>query len=79
MIGDRLKALRESRNLTQEQVAKAVGVRKQTVSSWETNKSIPSLQNLLELIKCLSYKFSKFTCCSVIIVFQPVKTIKIHI
>lgn len=53
MFGDRLKAMRLSRNLTQEQVAKAIGVRKQTVSRWESNNSFPCLQNIPKLSKSL--------------------------
>ncbi len=33
--GRRIKALREARNLTQEDVARAVGVRARAVSAWE--------------------------------------------
>ena len=37
-IGTNIKSLREERKLTQEQVAEALGVTFQTVSSWERDE-----------------------------------------
>jgi len=53
-IGSRIKGLRKARNLTQEQVADALGIRKQTVSSWEKDqvKNL-TLQNLFALSDAL--------------------------
>ena len=41
-LGDRLKDLRKSNNLTQAELGKILGVGKTTVSMYETNNSTPS-------------------------------------
>lgn len=38
-IGNKLRCGRQKKGLTQEQVAQAVGVSRQTVSNWETGVS----------------------------------------
>jgi len=51
MDGKRLKELRKEYNLTQEEVAEAIGTKKQRISEWETGriKQISSAyQRLLE-------------------------------
>ena len=40
-IGEKLKAARNGAGLTQEQVAEKVRVSRQTVSSWENDRSYP--------------------------------------
>lgn len=44
-----VKALRKQRNLTQEQIAEALGVSCQAISKWETNSSYPDI-SLLPII-----------------------------
>lgn len=46
------KLRRDIMGLTQTQIAKAVGVRPQTVSNWEKEVSIPSLNPEQTLILC---------------------------
>jgi transcriptional regulator with XRE-family HTH domain len=46
MIGKRMKELRESRGLTQEDVGAALGVVGQQVYRWETEKNTPSPEML---------------------------------
>lgn len=41
-LGDRIKDLRKSNNLTQAELGKILGVGKTTVSMYETNNSTPS-------------------------------------
>lgn len=48
-IGERLKAARAAANLTQEQTAERVGVSRQTVSSWENDRSYPDITGVLAL------------------------------
>jgi transcriptional regulator with XRE-family HTH domain len=48
---------RRQRKLTQDDIAEALGVSKQTVSNWERSKSIPTLtidqvKTLLEILDC---------------------------
>lgn len=52
--GDRLKAARESAGFTQEQVADKLGISKQTVSSYECQKGVPSGNVLMRL--CMLYR-----------------------
>lgn len=48
-IGQKLKAARLASHLTQEAVAEKIGVSRQSISNWETNKSYPDLINILAL------------------------------
>lgn len=41
MTGGEFRSLREGMKLTQEQLAKAMGVRARSISRWETNGNIP--------------------------------------
>ena len=44
MIGKNLQKLRKQRSLTQEALAEAVGVARQTIAKWETDESAPDLE-----------------------------------
>ena len=48
-LGDRLFALRTKRGLTQEEVAKKVGVSNKTFSKWETGATVPDIYTLVLL------------------------------
>ena len=48
-IGSKIKTLRLSKSMTQEQLAKALHVSAQAVSNWETGKSYPDIHSLLLL------------------------------
>lgn len=48
-ITDKLTALRVERGLTQAELARAVGVSRQTVSRWERGFIVPSAANLISL------------------------------
>jgi transcriptional regulator with XRE-family HTH domain len=45
-FGDRLALARESQNLTQEQLAKRLGLRVQTIQNWESDRSEPRANKL---------------------------------
>ena len=47
MLGDQIKAIRLSHNLTQVQLAQKLGVSKQTISNWENNNIYPSIDILM--------------------------------
>lgn len=51
MFGERLKQLRQSRDLTQEDLAKRIGVTKQTISNWENGNITPALDVLITLVE----------------------------
>lgn len=46
MIGDTLRSLRTQNKYTMEELAKMIGVSRQSVAKWENNESMP------DLIKC---------------------------
>ena len=48
-MGAFLKTLRKENNLTQEQLAEALGVSNRTISRWETGNNIPDLDMLIIL------------------------------
>ena len=48
-IGSRIKSLRVSHSMTQEQLAQQLGVTAQAVSKWESNTNIPDIQMLPDL------------------------------
>ncbi|WP_461812929.1 helix-turn-helix domain-containing protein [Faecalimonas sp.] len=45
-IGERIKRLRKVNNLSQEELARSLHTSRQTVSRWETNRSIPDIDML---------------------------------
>ena len=47
--GSKLKEKREAALLTQEELAKKIGVTKQTIIAWEKNVTTPSLKHLRAL------------------------------
>ena len=48
-IGQKLKEQRTAAGLSQEDLAKAVGVSRQTVSSGENNRSYPDIGSIMKL------------------------------
>lgn len=52
-IGKRIQQLRREKNLTQEQMASALGVTSAAVSKWETNAAIPDVGMLCPLARLL--------------------------
>lgn len=48
-IGDRLKALREDRDLKQEDIAKLLNVDRSTVGKWESSPSKPDYEKIVKL------------------------------
>ena len=57
-LGTNIKSLREERNLTQEQVAEAMGVTFQAVSSWERDEYKPDTEKLIRLAEVLDVSIS---------------------
>jgi len=49
MSKTRLKELRESRNLSQDQLGKAIGVNQRTISQYETGKNEPDIDTIKKL------------------------------
>lgn len=49
MIADILKSLRESKGMTQTEVAKKLKITRSSVNAWEMGISVPSTQYIIEL------------------------------
>ena len=54
MFGDIIKTLRLSHNLNQVQLAASLNVSKQTVSNWENNNILPSIEMLVKISQFFS-------------------------
>lgn len=54
MFGDRIEKIRTAYNWTQVQLARKLNVSKQTVSNWENNNILPSIEVLIKLSSILS-------------------------
>lgn len=57
-LGQNIKALREERKLTQDQVAEALGVSFQAVSSWERDEYKPDTDKLIKLAELFDVSIS---------------------
>lgn len=55
-IGEQLKKIRIEKQLTQEELGLKLFLTRQTISKWETGKSLPDLENLILL--CQFYEIS---------------------
>lgn len=49
MFAEQFKKLRRSRGYTQVHLAEKLGVKKQSVSNWENNNILPSVEMLLKI------------------------------
>ena len=54
VTGATIKQLRESRKLTQAELADRIGVSSKTVSKWETAKGLPDISLLQPLLRPLA-------------------------
>lgn len=54
MFGDMIKNLRQSHNLNQVQLSASLNVSKQTVSNWENNNILPSIDMLVKISQFFS-------------------------
>ncbi len=48
-IADKIKALRESRGMTQAELARQLGITRSGVNAWEMGLSVPSTQYVVDL------------------------------
>ena len=54
MFGDVIKRLRTAHNLSQVKLAEELNVSKQTVSNWENNNILPSIEMLIKTARFFS-------------------------
>lgn len=52
-LGERIAALRKDKGLSQEALGELVGVSRQAVSKWESDKAVPDIQNCIAMSKAL--------------------------
>lgn len=52
-IGERILELRKQKNISQVQLAKALGISRQAVSKWENDLAAPDMMNLIRLADLL--------------------------
>ena len=53
-LNENIKQLRQSKNLSQVDLARALGVTKQSISNWENNNIQPSIDMLIRLAQFFS-------------------------
>lgn len=53
-LGETIYRLRTEKSLSQEELASALGVSRQSISKWETNASVPELEKLVKLSEVFS-------------------------
>ena len=58
-LGSLICSRRKERGLTQEQLAEAVGVARQTVSKWETGETVPDAESLGKLASVLGFSVDR--------------------
>ena len=54
MFGNVIKSLRVSHNISQVQLASELHVSKQTISNWENNNILPSIEMLVKIVAFFS-------------------------
>lgn len=62
MLNTRIKELRTARNLSQVEMAKRLGVAKQSVSNWENNNIQPSVDMLVMIARLFSVSTDYLLC-----------------
>lgn len=50
MLGERIKSFRLARSMSQVELAKELGVTKQSVSNWENDNIQPSIEMLIKIV-----------------------------
>lgn len=64
VIGERIRLIREQRDLLQEDLARIIGVTKGCIHSWEIGRTVPDPLTLYELARILGVDINFF--------FQPI-------
>ncbi len=59
-LGKRIKLARVEHDMTQGQLAEAIGAKQKSISRYETGLSIPSLETLEKIAKALKKNFGYF-------------------
>ena len=59
-FGEKIKRLRKSKNLTQEQLGEILGVSSKSISRWENGKNLPDYSILNSLCNTLGISINEF-------------------
>ncbi|MDP4462100.1 helix-turn-helix transcriptional regulator [Staphylococcus hyicus] len=59
-LGKKIKKLRFSKNMTQEELAEELYVSVQTVNKWENDKCLPDVDNLLKIANYFQISVDEF-------------------
>ncbi len=62
MLNERIKELRNSKKMTQVELAKALGLTKQCISNWENDNVLPSIDMLCKLADFFSVTTDYLLC-----------------
>lgn len=62
MLNIKIKELRTARNMSQVQLAAALGVTKQSISNWENNNIQPSVDMLIKIARLFSVSTDYLLC-----------------
>ena len=60
MYGEKIKSKRKENKLSQEELANKLGITRQAISKWETEKSTPTMTNLRELSEVFGVEMAYF-------------------
>lgn len=58
-FSENLRKQRKEKKLTQEELAKSIGVSQQTIAAWENNERYPTIDKVYDLAKYLNIPVSK--------------------
>ena len=67
-LGDTILNYRKKVNLSQEDLARKIGVTRQTISKWELNETTPDLKQSIKLVKIFNISLDELTNNSPIII-----------
>lgn len=70
-IGERISQLRSERNISQNQLAKAMDVSRQAVSKWENGQSTPDPSKMIQLCQVLDTDLEYLTTGRVVVPSRP--------
>ena len=62
MLHQRIRTLRQTRSMSQVQLARLLGVTKQSVSNWENNNIQPSIDMLVKIARFFSVSTDYLLC-----------------
>lgn len=60
-IGKKIKYYRKNKKISQEKLAEKIGISRQAVSKWESDKSVPSTDNLIYISEILDVTVEELT------------------